>query len=747
MALESVASAFLSTISHAGLLFVILLLFILLGSTLLTKKFDLQQLLIALPAGAAFFYGMTVLIYKLNLGDYLLLLLTSISIIVFYIRFKTSGFSSSKLFRQNAFHHRNLKNTLLFAGIASLFATSFFALHFFLSHPGLPLLTSFDTSSGDLFFYLNFADHVRHVGWDGFMNQKFESTPFSDGLEVPSVIGYDHSGTGLVLISAMSGLLSLQVWQVGQVVLLAMWLVVISMASSLIARFSNLSINFSISISILLFCNFAYLSLLGWWALNQIVFSGIFLLIMYLLGSLDETQTVSRARLNWALIAGLVALAVETYPSIATYGLLPIFAVTFIFSLIRGLRGMGSKALLLLPSLLPLTFLALGTGEFIPRLFGDQFGNDLDIGIRAPNYLQFLGFPPVVDGYYGELLVGLLDLVLSPVVIGLASIFLVLRMFKDKRLYGSLLGFTLIVLGASTLLIYSSFNITSYHSHKLALQWVPFLFISLIILFGDSFILRKFRVLRGRFALSIAIVVLGNSIFFQIFASGFLSTTENRQLHSVTKEIVELKAAIQQLRSASVLMDMSDGQRWLPKDRTVSGGLVGYPGVRIDSSWKLSGYPYYTGWAVSDHSESNLIKSQTSVLQSVKVNDLYSLRYVCRLVCSSPSDGVMALVAGLELKGNEFNEYSGTYRDALSSPFITLYLESEAGKSFSYVASWSLTKNSLGIKRCSESGFEEVSKLGKLQIGKLGYSRVRLFSPEGFQGCDYKLTSVRLIRN
>ena len=745
MAIERVVSTFFSTVSYAGLIFGILLLFIFLGSTLLIKKFDLEQLLIALPVGAAFFYGMTVVIYKVNLGNILLPLLAAIAIISFCVRFKVSGSSSRDLLRGNAFHYLNLRKTIVFTGAASLFAASFFVLQSYLSYPGLPLVTSFDTSSGDMFFYLNFSEHVKNVGWDGQINQKYDSTPFNDGPEVPSGFGWDHAGTGVVLISALSSLFNLEVWQVGQAVLLAMWLVIISVAAALMARFSNLSIKFSVAISILLFCNFAYLTLLGWWALNQIIFSGIFLLIMYLLVSSNEGKANGKQLFNWSLIAGLVALATETYPSIATYGLLPIFAVTFAFALIRELRVMGSKALLLLASLLPFSFLALGTGEFIPRLFRDQFGNKLDIGIRAPNYLQFLGFPPVVDGYYGDFLVGILDLVLSPAILGIACMFLILSFLLKKRFSGRLLGFTLIVLGASCLLVYSAANITSYQSHKLALQWIPFLFISIIVLFGSDLTLLRLRTLPKWLPLLVAIIVLGNSLVFQIFASGFVSTTNNRQLHSVTKEILELKAAIQKLDAASVLMDMSDGHSWVPQDRTVSGGLVSYPGVRIDSSWKLSGYPFYTGWVVSKNSESKPIKLPTTVIESIEVNEQYSLRYVCRLVCSSPSDRVMALVAGLEVKGNEFNDYSTTFSDALSSSQVTIYVESDPGKIFSYVAVWNVKDKITGEKGCQTFKSNIFSQSGELKTGELGYGRSALLSRSD-DGCVFELSRVTLRR-
>lgn len=743
MLVERVVSTFLSTISYAGLIFVILLLFIFLGSTLLTKKFDLKQLLISLPTGSSFFYGISVVVYKLNLGAFVLPLIAATAVLSCYIRFKTSRLTAHELLMRNAFYYRNFLKTFQFAGVASLFAASLLVMQSFVSFPGLPLVTSVDISSGDMFFYMNFSEHVKNVGWDGLINQKNDSTPFNDGLEVPSVFGWDNAGAGLVLISAVSTLFNLEVWQVGQATLLSMWLVVISIASSLIARFSNLSASFSISISILLFCNFAYLTLLGWWALNQIVFSGIFLLIMYLLGSSGERRTLGETTSRWALIASLVALATETYPSIATYGLLPIFAVTFIFTLISSLRGSGWRAFLLLLSLLPLTFLALGTGEFIPRLFRDQFGNRLDIGIRAPNYLQFLGFPPVVDGYYGEFFVGLLDLVLSPAVIGFASIFLILRMFRDNRLYGNLLGFSLIVLGGSSLLIYSALNVTSYHSHKLALQWVPFLFISIIVLFGNSFVLPKFRAVRDGLFFSAAIVVLGNSLVWQIYASSLLTTPENRQLHSISKEIIELKAAINKIDTSSVLMDMSDGQSWTPQDRTVSGGLVSYPGVRIDSSWKLSGYPYYTGWTATDSAEARRENSATSVIEARKVNNQYSLRYICRLICSAPDDRVMALVAGLEVKGNEFNEFLTTFSDALSSPLLTLYLESEPGTTFSYVAVWEVIGKHKEGKVCSSNISERFNQKAEITTGEFGFSRARLTNP-GAAGCVYELRHIQL---
>jgi hypothetical protein len=348
-----------SASTHTLLIFCILLLFVFLGSTLIAKNSGLKHLLLALPVGSTFFYGTVVGIYKFNLGDWLAPVLAALAIVIFYARFKFSKLSARAFLKNNAFHYRNLRLTFSFSVIAAVFATSFFIMQLFVSGQGLPLLTSFDTSSGDMFFYLNFADHIRNVGWDGYINQKFDSTPFNDGLEVPSAFGWDHGGTGLVLISALSSLLNLQVWQVGQAVLLSMWLVLISISSSVIARFTKISVGFSILISILLFCNFAYLTLLGWWALNQVVFSGIFLLILYLLALAGFHETGTKTILGWGLISALVALATETYPSIATYGLLPIFAVTFGLSLYQRFRKFGWKASTHLIALLPLLFLAL----------------------------------------------------------------------------------------------------------------------------------------------------------------------------------------------------------------------------------------------------------------------------------------------------------------------------------------------------------------------------------------------------
>jgi hypothetical protein len=262
------------------------------------------------------------------------------------------------------------------------------------------------------------------------------------------------------------------------------------------------------------------------------------------------------------------------------------------------------------------------------------------------------------------------------------------------------------------------------------------------VIFGDSICLPGFRVVREGLVAVIVFVVLGNSVVWQTFASGFLSTAENRQLHSVSKEILELKSAIQSVNARSVLMDMSSGESWLPKDRTVSGGLVSYPGVRIDSSWKLSGYPYYTGWTVTGNSSSTEFKTRESVIELKKVNEEFSLVYVCRLVCSNPGDEVMALVAGLEVKGNEFNQYSGTMSDALSSPLITLYVESEPGKAFSYTAKWIIS----GLDSASECKLkiqDEVLRDGEIVTGPLGYSRVRLFSPSA-AGCDSELREVTI---
>lgn len=734
--LLTLSNAFHATSTYFLLLFVVLAFILISGSGLIGFAPAPRKLASALLVGFAVVYGIAVLAYKAGLGGVLSSILISLFVfgIIRIFRFYLSSYKS-KFFSIKMLSASVLQTVLIIAAGASL-GTFLIFIQVTTAYSGLPLPTSFDTSSGDMFFYLNFADHVKNVGWDGVMNQKFDSTAFDDGLETPSELGYDHVGTGLVFISALSSLLSLSVWQVGQVALISGLLTLVTASAIVLSTFAGLSRRASVVISCLLFTSFAYLALIGWWALNQILFSALYLISVVVLRlALLEENLYGKTRL-WFLVACCSVLATETYPSVSAYGLLPVIFVIFGIDFVRSIKRYKKRVTVLVFSFLPFAFLLLGTGQFIPRIFRDQYGNQLDINLRAPGFLQFLGFPPQIDGVLPSEIEVALAAITSPAVAGAIVLLLVIRKVSWIKARIEYLPLALISSGGALLLIYSSLNITTYQSHKIALQWIPFIFLSLGGLYSDELRQIRFRSIRDAIFAVILVVTLGNQITWQVFSATFLSTKENLQLHSISKDMLDIKDELDRLDLESVLMDMSGGSGWIPLDRTVAGALVSYPGTRIVSSWKLSGYPYFTGWVVSQES-GNYTESHSQRLYS---NDSFQINYVCRLICAPKEINVSALISGLPEGGN--SEESATWVMGQNSPSTTLsaYVEGSPGSQIKISSTWEAQGES--AESCDSGNKSQIS-VAQVSIGVNGYIRLGL-TPNSSKDCHYGLKGVEI---
>ena len=696
------------------------------------KKFNF----LALPVGLTLVYGTSLILFKLNLGEalpYVFWSLFGLGLLRSTLAFQNTSFANLYGTRLNFF---GLFKDLLLTAVASGVGVSIVFLAIFLGEGSLPVPTSFDTSSGDMYFYLNFAEHIKSVGWDSTINQKYDSTPFDNGLERPSSFGWDHVGTGLVLISLFSKILSLEVWQIGEVVLLVCWLSLVSASIFLISAFTKLSQKTAALISLLFFANFAYLSLIGWWALNQIVFSSLFLLSILCIIRASTPNSDHVKFIHWLAASFCTVLAIETYPAVAAYSLVPIFIFCFLVDIVRSSKIQRGSLVYFALSITPFSFLLLGTGQFIPRIFQDQYGNKLDIGIRAPNFLQFIGFPPIVSGALPSVFESFLDLVLSPALLGIAALWLVFK--KRKHLLAPRnLPFGLIICGASLLMVYSSFAITSYQSHKIAIQWVPFIYISLLILYANSIRIFKFRSIRDSIFVATSFALIGNIFVWNVFSFGFVGDSESRQLHSISNEMLSVREALARLKLDSVLMDMSSGNSWIPLDRTVAGALVSYPGTLIVSSWKLSGYPFYTGWAVTKSVNTTMTSDRQSESQ-IFDNGTFSVRHICRVICAPSSLGVSALVAGMPITKNGYEEYWWTFSENLKSPELSIYMEGKPRTKVKVTIFWNKGQGS--PESCSEFPIS-VSTPGYAEINSIGYVRLPVEVPSS--GC-YHLKSVEL---
>jgi hypothetical protein len=131
------------------------------------------------------------------------------------------------------------------------------------------------------------------------------------------------------------------------------------------------------------------------------------------------------------------------------------------------------------------------------------------------------------------------------------------------------------------------------------------------------------------------------------------------------------------------MTDFSVGGGWGALDRTVLPAIVTYPGKNIESGGSLAGYPYYSGWTVTSSPKN------VSAPSEGYVNEQYTLKYICRLVCAERELGIAVFVAGLPTSPSEMDKYKNmTFsKNQLDGP-LSLRIQGKPGQELSIEQKW-----------------------------------------------------------
>jgi hypothetical protein len=551
----------------------------------------------------------------------------------------------------------------------------------------VPQLTSFDTTSGDMFSYLILADGLKSVGWEGQLNH-VEVSVFDSGLGNLSG-AFEHAGAGgYVLLALFATISGFKTWMIGTLVLLSSLQSVVMAAAGVIETNTKMGKWQSFLLGNLAFGTLAYLTVIGWWALNQIIFTLLFILLIWILSAMLANREYRRSPKYFLISGTLMALGIEVYPSVALYSMLPIFLVIIGLTIYQALSTGLKTILSAMTSFIPLTYCSLGTFQFLPQIFAAQFDHKLDLGYKASGLFDFLGFPngPLAELFMPDF-VWVIEALNAPLFWGLVLIvFTVLNAIGSRKKLFLLLPFILTSLGGGALITYTGFiPQTAYLAHKLVLMWYPLAILSVAIMFSQSSTQEKPYSLFFRKVGFVVLpaVIISNTLAASYYFSLAVKDPEARQLHTISNEALELNAKIQALETVAVMTDFSVGRGWGALDRTVLPAIVNYPGKNIESGGSLAGYPYYSGWTVTSSPK------KVSVPSEGYVNEQYTLKYLCRLVCAERELGIAVFVAGLPTSPSEMDKYKNmTFSENQLHGPLSLRIQGKPGQKLWIEPKW-----------------------------------------------------------
>lgn len=515
--------------------------------------------------------------------------------------------------------------------------------------------TSFDTTAGDMYSYLEVSESLRNVGWLGSPNVNIHDS-FLDVASSNLGDYYEHMGAGgYVLLASFSSIFMQPTWIVGMAALLTSWIFVIKSSISFLTHFTKFESKKIYIFSLLIFASVPFLNVIGWWALNQMIFMGLlFIALVY-----PTIRSSTGFKFTWPLLLGVITiLAFETYPSTAIYSVVPLliyFFLTDAISLVR--KGeLRRHALELLGYLLPLAYSLLGTLQFLPRVLESQLGHQLDLGSPAPSLFDFLGLRPFSELLHLEFVAALGNPVFWVVIL----LALIIRNIVTQRLPLTQLNLHLlfVILGASLLIIFTTLNgDADYQDYKIRMIWIPFLLISLIALMGSR--AHGFKVQPGKNILVVipSVLVLANIGAYGIYMTWNLADNRGIQLHTISKEKIDVRGHISNEISPALVTDFSSGTGWTPWDRAIAGVLSKYPGPRILSGSLWSGPEIYTGVVVTF--ANNELGPHIDNAHEIYSNSVYSIKHICRVMCANPEDKITAFAIGINRNQSE-NEFVDT---------------------------------------------------------------------------------------
>lgn len=524
----------------------------------------------------------------------------------------------------------------------------------------VPLLTSFDTTSGDMSWYLEQAQNLSIAGWDS-PPRSYELGPNDDILGNLG-LAPEHMGSGYVLISVVSAALSLAGWQVGIIVLGLLHVAVVSSAYDLVSRNAKKPQPLLFALTIMLFSTSSYLVVIGWWAVNQLTFTTLFLTgISLILNVKDEKSSTY----IYFLFGGAIALCLEVYPSIAAYAGLPIFLLVLVLALIGEKRDGGRFGTLKpLVMLVPFGYSLLGTIQFLPHYFIDQITHSLKMSFIAPSLLDFIGLEPLLSlvDLRGNAGFGNLSYWVFISVLALVAY----RNRRKFKLENDLLLLA-VVLGSGLLILYSTLiDPESYQAHKLRLLWVPILIVVVLSMINwqKKFLGSSWSKKRLASTSFLGLLIVTNALVFSSSASKMLGDETARQMLAITNEKIEISDELRKLAVPAVGTDFSHGNGWLPQDRVIIPAVIGSGETFIYSGSRLAGFPFMSGWVISGPPTEKPGGDTSEIFYS---NRFYSIKHVCRLLCADESSGLIAYLGGVENTENSFSQFANTSY-ALSGP-------------------------------------------------------------------------------
>jgi hypothetical protein len=608
--------------------------------------------------------------------------------------------------------------------------------------------TSFDTSSGDMFSYLLLSDGLRTVGWGGEFPH-LELLPSGAGPSTLSEI-MEHGGAGgYVLLATFASILGLPTWAIGSAVLALAWQSLILTSTYVLARFSALPRRLVSILPTLTLSSFAFVVAIGWWALNQIIFMSLIIMMAVCLIHASKMREIQE-RSKWFFASGVIgAVAFETYPSVAMYSMVPVLAVSAIWfgvKLTSETKRIDWTPLWVVP---PFAYSLLGTLQFLPVLFSWQFSHDLTLSVRAPGLFDFLGLIPsglIVERFpfFEPIIAVLYNSVFWGALIFLAFAYLIYRTPEEV---GSRFPLLLLGLGGSVLLVYSGIiSPMTYQAHKLALTWYPVTLLALTALWGGRErlapkMLRASSVLVNFIPTMIGLNLAASMVYF----SSTISIPERKieirtdsttwNAHSITLDAVSLGDALSSLPIHAVLTDFSNGSGWVPLDRTVLPGLFRPTGPLVLSGGSTAGYPYYTGWSIVKAAD---LDTTDDIIYE---NGSFAIRHTCRLVCSDPESGLTAMVLGFDAKENESSEFRNeTFFEAPVEDPLSVRLIGAPDREVRVSVVWGGVQGSFSTYECQHSSnLFEYDIMGTLN--KDG-EQILSLAPPTIQGCLVDLKKV-----
>jgi hypothetical protein len=134
---------------------------------------------------------------------------------------------------------RDALRTLIFPAISALSVSLVVIFQTFTTRGQVPQLTSFDTTSGDMFSYLILADGLKNVGWEGQLNH-VEVSVFDSGLGNLSG-AFEHAGAGgYVLLALFATISGFKTWMIGTLVLLSSLQSVVMASAGVIETYTKI---------------------------------------------------------------------------------------------------------------------------------------------------------------------------------------------------------------------------------------------------------------------------------------------------------------------------------------------------------------------------------------------------------------------------------------------------------------------------------------------------------------------------